>query len=560
MLAGVSAQADEKIKSDEVKNFRLKAQPLGDVQLNLQANDTDERMPRIGYYFLSILAAVIMLSAGLNYTNLSIARALTRAKEIGVRKVTGANRRSLIMQFLSESVIMAWLALLMAIGMLTFLRPAFQGLWVNKFLRFELPSTPGVYLTFLAFATGVGLLAGAYPAFHLSTYQPITVLKRLDSLRPGKLGLRKILSVTQFVISLFFITTSILVFDQFRHYMAFDYGFKPESVVNVNLQGVDAKKLAAEFSHVAGVSTISATDLIPASGTNNGNEIRMQGSDKPFVFTGMLQTDEHFVTNLGIKIIAGQDLPAAGEGTDRFVLVNRQAARTFGYADPRDMVGKILESRWSQEPVEVIGVVEDFRHKLLINEHDIEPLMMQNRPAFFMYLNVKVISPDLMGTVAKLQTVWNKLDNVHSFRYEFFDDTLAATHQGIFDLVSILGFIAILAIIISCLGLLGMATYTAERKRKEVGIRKVLGAPSLRIALLLSRDLMIVLAIAVCIGAPLSYTLNNMWLQRFPNRVDFGLGTVVLGTLVLLILGLLTIGSQTIRASRSNPVDALKEE
>jgi len=177
-----------------------------------------------------------------------------------------------------------------------------------------------------------------------------------------------------------------------------------------------------------------------------------------------------------------------------------------------------------------------------------------------MFLNVKVVSPDPMGTVARLESTWKRMDSVHPFKYRFFDEQLAATHQAIFDLVSVLGFIAVLAIIISCLGLLGMATYTAERKRKEVGIRKVLGAPALRIALLLSRDLMIVLAIAVAIGAPLSYTINNMWLQEFPNRVEFGLGTVVSGTLVLLVLGLLTIGSQTIRASRSNPVDALKED
>ncbi len=208
----------------------------------------------------------------------------------------------------------------------------------------------------------------------------------------------------------------------------------------------------------------------------------------------------------------------------------------------------------------MVGVVRDFRFNLLINRHEIEPLVLQNRPAEFKYVNVKIDSRDLRSTITKLEEAWKRIDPIHPFKYQFFDDELAETHQGIFDVVSIISFIAFLAISIACLGLLGMATYSAERKTKEVGIRKVLGAEEFSIAMLLSREFLKMLAISVCIGAPLSYLLNNLWLQKFPNRVDFGWGTLLLGVAILVVLGLLTIGSQTIRASRRNPVESLKME
>ncbi len=177
-----------------------------------------------------------------------------------------------------------------------------------------------------------------------------------------------------------------------------------------------------------------------------------------------------------------------------------------------------------------------------------------------MYMNVRLETLDRMETVARLESVWKKVDPSHEFRFEFYDDQLADTHRGIFDVVSIIGFISFLAILIACLGLLGMATYIVERKKKEVGIRKVLGAAESRIVFLLSKDFLKVLAFSVCIGAPLSFFLNNFWLQKFPNHVDFGLGTVLIGTSVLIVLGLITIGSHTLRASKANPVESLKSE
>jgi len=546
------------ITTDQTKGFKLLPQKLGDVALGLAGNDTNNRLPLIGYSFLSLLALVIMVSACLNYTNLSIARALTRAKEIGVRKVTGALRKNLIFQFLSESLITALLALIMALILLLIIAPAFKGLWVNKYLNFELPSTPSVYLIFLGFALLIGLLAGVYPALYLSKHTPVKALKNPSHETPGKLGIRKALGVSQFVISLLFITTSILIYNQFKHFISFDYGFNTNNIVNIELQGIDPEKLSNELQSVPGVTTISACDVIPAAGRSNGNEVRKSGSTGEYFSNDLLLADENFMDNLGIKLIAGRNF--THEEPAENILVNEAMVKQLGFKHSSEIVGEVLETKWGSEQFRVIGVVKDFRYRLLVNEHEIKPMMARNEPEHFEYLNVKLSSTNLMSTMANLERAWKKIDPIHPLKYEFFDDQLQATHHAIFDIVSILGFISFLAIVIACLGLLGMATYTAERKTKEVGIRKILGAGDYSIALLLSKGFLRMLLVSVLIGAPLSYLINNLWLQEFPNRVEFGLGTVLSGTLVLLVLGLITVGSQTIRASKNNPVDALKME
>jgi putative ABC transport system permease protein len=198
--------------------------------------------------------------------------------------------------------------------------------------------------------------------------------------------------------------------------------------------------------------------------------------------------------------------------------------------------------------------------RMLLGNDKIEPLFLQNAPAGFQYVNVRIASRDTRSVMAALESKWKQIDPVHPLKYDFFDQQLAEESQGVFDVVSILGFIAMLAVIIACLGMLGMATYSTERRRKEVGIRKVLGAGDMGNALLLSREFIHILLIAIVIAAPLSYTLNTMWLRKFPNRVEFGWGTVLLGTGIILALGLLTIASQTIRASRLNPVESLRSE
>jgi putative ABC transport system permease protein len=552
-LADLVAHKYKDIKAEHIKGFNLSSQNITDIQFGVYGNDTNTRLPLIGYYFVGILALIIIVSACFNYTNLSIARALTRAKEIGVRKVTGAQRRSLIFQFLTESMLTAVFALCMGLVFLNLLIPLFEGLWINQYLRFDLAMSYNVYGIFLGFALLIGLVSGLFPAFHLARFQPVKVLKQLGAIRPGKFRLRKVLIVTQFSISLLFITTAILIYGQFKHYLEFDYGFNSKNIVNVDLQGADYEKLKNEFSGVSGVSTVSASDILPALSINNGSALRRAATKDEYTQAGIIHADDQFFNMLDVNLVAGKNFTTDPTS----VIVNEELVRQLGYHHPAEIIGEGIESKWSDEILIVSGVVSDFRHISLINSNDVGALMLRNKPTEFKFIQVR-IEGDRSPVLTQLEEKWKRIDPVHPIKYEFYDDQLASMHQGIFDLVSIVGFITFMAIVISCLGLLGMATYSVERKRKEVGIRKVLGAADFSLTLLLSREFLILLGVSIAIASPLSYFFNTAWLQMLPNRVNFNIGMIATGSVIVLTLGLITIASQTFRASRSNPVDILK--
>jgi putative ABC transport system permease protein len=420
-------------------------------------------------------------------------------------------------------------------------------------------------LIFVGFAVVVGVLAGLYPALRLSGIGVIPALKNNDGLRPGRMGMRKVLSVVQFVFSLLFIVTSILIYNQFRYFIGFKYEFNTKNVVNIDLQNNDYRIAEKAMAAIPGVAGVSACEYMPAETRSEGGALRKpdgkphpdKSDFKPVMTMG---ADEHFLDNLGLKLLAGRGLLPEGPGADRQIVVNEALVKAFGYSSSAAIVGQRFESEWNDSGEVVIGVVQDFHMRMILGNDKIEPLYLYSNAKNYQYVNLKLATGDIRGTVARLGAVWRQIDPVHGLKYSFFSDELANQSQGIFDVVSILGFIAVLAVMIACLGMLGMATFTTERRRKEVGIRKVLGAGDLRNVLLLSREFLIILGVSIAIAAPLSYILNEMWLRVFPNRVEFGWGTVLLGTMVMLVLGLVTIGSQTVRASRRNPVESLKVE
>ncbi|MDH5397169.1 MAG: ABC transporter permease [Cyclobacteriaceae bacterium] len=547
---------------EEKKEYTLSSQSILDITPGKFINNpTQFTLPLEGFYFLSFLAALIMLSACLNYTNLSVARALTRVKEVGVRKVTGASRSNLIVQFMGESIITALFALFIGILVVFMLKPAFLGLWVNKFLNFTLAPDYSIFGLFLLFALLIGIISGIFPALYLSKHQPIKIFSKLVSTKTGKFGLIKALTVSQFVISLFFIASSILVYKQLNHYLNFKYGFTTENIINIELQGNDPAQMINEFSSIAGVERISACEHIPATGINNALGLRHPGSEEEYVNYARISVDSGFINNLGLKLLTGNNFsPDYNISGRQHIIINESMVNELGFSTPEDALDYTLEAMGDWPDVQVIGVVENFRHKLPMAEEKIGPLLLINLERDFSYLNVKVASTDLMGVVENISNKWTQIDPDHPFKYDFFDDQMAATHQVFTDLVAIVGFVAFLSITIACLGLLGIATYTVERRTKEIGIRKIFGAGELTITTLLSKGFVMLLVISVLIAAPLTYFINNTWLEFMANRVAFNWQSVIISAGILLLLGLITIATQTLHASRANPVDSLRNE
>jgi putative ABC transport system permease protein len=519
------------------------------------------RLPIEAYYFLAFLALVVMISACLNYTNLSVARAVTRSKEIGIRKVTGAFKKHLISQFLGESIITSLFALALAILLLVVIKPAFMALWINKYLNFELDENLSVYLIFLGFAVLIGLIAGVVPAFHLSKFRPIIVLKSGENPKSGKIGLRKVLTVSQFVVSLFFIVSTILIFRQTRHYINLEYGFSTENIINIELQGNDFDVVANEMRQIPEVERVSACQHLPASGISSGVSIRLEGSEEEHTGMGSFFIHPNFIDNLDLEIIAGKNFDSYNRtDIEKSIIINEAAVVSLGFDTPNDAVGSSVEMIGKEESIVIAGIVKDFRHRLPMFDEDIGPMVFRNAKDNFSYINLKVSSNDLQALVSNIEKKWAEIDPVHPMEYSFFDDQMTSNYQILSDVIAIIGFFAFMSITIACLGLLGISTYTVERRLKEIGIRKVMGAGELNITYELSKGFFKLLIVSILIAVPLVYFINNLWLQNFANRISFGFGTIFIGTLIMLILGGITIGSKTWRASKANPSDILRNE
>jgi putative ABC transport system permease protein len=367
-----------------------------------------------------------------------------------------------------------------------------------------------------------------------------------------------VLSISQFAISLVFIITALVIYNQFNYFMNYEYGFATENVININLQGNDFDLVKTTLNNVSGVEKVGGAAYMPAVGRNDGTTITKPGSDEKHAVIH-LKVDDDFLEVLELKLLAGRNLPPYSDVTKSLVLINEDMVEDLGYSHVSEVIGENIALE-SGVPIQVIGVVEHFTFHMLFNGRETGPIMFSNDPSSFTLAAVKILPGTTQATIARLEDMWKTIDPVHPLNYEFYDDNLASINQGIFDIAAIVGVIAFLAIVIACLGLLGMSIFTSERRTKEVGIRKVLGAGDLLLVYLLSKEFIIMLLIAVAIAAPFSYYFNNLWLNFLVVKAPFGWPTILSGSFFLLILGLLSIGFQTFKVSRSNPVDTLKAE
>lgn len=533
---------------------------------NFHQNPISLRMPIEAIYFLSFLGLVVLFSAVFNYVNLSFARSLARSKEVGVRKTMGASRYQVFMQFVIESILITLLSLALAMGILNILSFFFSSLWINQFLILDLTPDLMLFLLFIGFSILIGSLAGLLPATFLSSFSPIQTLRNSSGVSLGssrRFTLKKGLVLAQFCASLFFIITTLLIFSQLNYLLEKEYGFDQANMINVKLQGIEYETLANEFRQNPSIQTISASSFVPGTGGySGGTEIKTSKMSESELTVSFIGVDENFIPNLKLQMLAGNNFPVFVPKSDEtMVIVNEAVARLLGYTETKNIIGETILIGKEQSALQVIGLTENFIFDLLTEAEKDEPLLLRYLPNEFAYLNVRYHSAsDANIILSFMEEKWKKLDKVHSFKYDMYADELKATNSIFTDIISILGFISFLAITIASLGLLGMAAFTAETKKKEIGIRKVHGAKIRNIALSLSNGYLWLFVFAILITVPMAYLANTLWLEEFAYRVDFSIWILVAGIGIMFVLGSSTVLSQTLRAAMNNPIESLREE
>lgn len=517
-------------------------------------------MPWFIVYFLAGLAGIILITSCFNFTNLSIARSLTRAREIGVRKVTGATRWQLFIQFLSESVIVSLFALVLAIGMIYILKPFVVDLAFARFLKWNLSANYVVYGLFFILAIGVGLLAGLFPAGILSGFQPVKVLKNLGNTRlMSKVGLRKTLLVVQFSVAMIFILTVIVLYNQLSLFDHHDNGFSSENKVIIQKGETSVVNLKTELLKQANVQNVSAVSHIPLAGVQYGAEFMRSLSEKEGKNLSYFSVDEDYLTNMELTMVAGNFFnPEAGESNRNFIVLNETALKEFNFNSPADAIGEVLIMKRDSSEKQIIGVVEDYHFELFAKS--LGPLALLYNPDEYKVLQV-THSGSFDDAIKSAEHAWAVVNPGLKVEVKDFEAEMGKLFEILFGtLIKLLGFIAFIAITISCLGLLGMATYSLESRKKEIAMRKILGSSNSALVFTLSRGYIAVLLIALIVAVPSAYFLNTFWLEKLAYHVTVDIVTIVMGVFILAFFALVTIGSQTLQAIYSNPADNLKSE
>jgi putative ABC transport system permease protein len=523
-------------------------------------NSIGPQLPGEIIYFLGSLALVILLTSCFNFTNLSIARSLTRAREIGVRKVTGAARWQIFIQFISESVVVACVSLILAIALMGAMKPMLLQLNFAQAFHWDLHSDVMVYSIFILFALVVGVMAGFFPAVVLSGFQPIAVLKNLSNVKLfSRMGMRKVLLISQFTLSLFFIVTAILIYQQLNLFTHQNHGFNLNNNIMVKLNGTSSQNLKNELQKYSNITSVSAASHVPAAGTTYGAGIKYKLEDPDMINADYFFVDEDYHKNMELQILAGDFFKTEqGESNKNFVVINEAALQKLKFESARDAIGEPIVFMNDSSSRVVKAVVANYNHRNLISA--ITPMLLLYQPTEISVLQV-AYAGDYTRAATSIEKAWVAVNPGLKVDYMEVKSEINKYYELIFgDLGKVLSFISFLAIMISCLGLLGMATYATETRMKEISIRKVLGSGSIALVVLLSKGFLKMLGLAILIGVPLAYFVNNFWLELMAYHTTISFKVIGISVLILVFFGAITIGSQTVRATFVKPVQNLKSE
>jgi putative ABC transport system permease protein len=509
-------------------------------------------------YIFSMVAVFILLIACINFINLTTARSAERAKEVGIRKVVGALKMQLTRQFIGESIILCAIAFLLTLGLSILLLPLFNQLSGKTISHGIFNNLPYLGLL-LGTALLISLLAGFYPALVLSSFKPIVVLKGRFSTGTRGILLRKGLVVAQFSISIALIISTIVVYKQMSFMRQHDLGFNKEQVMVFNTDNDPAKESFKQA--IAGISSIQSTALsssVPGSGNPGAySEIENMHGDLQVANLDLYYVDFDYIKQFGIKVVAGRAFSQSfGTDTTKALILNEAAVKMFGYTSPQQAIGKRFK-QWGREG-QIVGVIKNFNYRSLQSE--VKPLTMRIDPRGSNLISARIAAANVPATLKAVEEKWKAFFPNRPFSYYFLDEFFDRQYRAEERFGKLFFNFAILAIFISCLGLLGLAAYSTMQRTKEIGIRKVMGASVSGIVNLLSKDFLLLVIISFFIAAPTAWYFMNQWVEGFAYRTPISWWVFAAAGIAALLIALGTISFQAIKAAVMNPVKSLRSE
>lgn len=539
--------------------FAYYIQSLTDIHLRSHLQHEIEANSDISYiYIFSVIAFAILIISCINFINLSTAQSATRGREVGIRKTVGSTANELKGQFIFEAVFLSTLAVVLSLPIIELLLPAFNNL-TGKNLHIPYLSNPLTLPILLGIALAVGLLAGVYPAFYLSSFHPVAVLKGESSGKGKKSWMRNALVVFQFTVSIVLIIATFVVYRQLRYIQNRNLGFNRDQVVIIHKVDDLGRQFGAFKQELRSIPAISSaantSDLMGASfGDNLFVPASCPQDQKQLIWR--MWADPDFLATYKVELSEGNFFPVQAQDERRVVVLNEAAVKILGLENP---VGQLLIDMQGESHT-VIGVVKDFHFESL--HHPIKPFVIQplGLDGGGRYLSVRMATADFQKTLSLIEQTWKKYAGNQAFEYELFDEHFARVYLSEQKTGQIFFIFSLLAVSIACLGLFGLTAFITEQRTKEIGIRKVLGASAPQVLLLLTRQFALLVLIANLIAWPLAYWITRNWLQDFAYRTTLTAWLFVLSAGLALLVALLTVSFQSIRAALANPVDSLRYE
>ncbi|HSN09162.1 MAG TPA: ABC transporter permease [Hanamia sp.] len=536
-------------------------QPLTSIHLYSHANYELSPPGNAMYvYIFGAIAIFMLLIACINFINLSTASASQRAKEVGIRKVIGSGKTQLVKQFLIESALLVFIALLISYALVLVALPFFNNI-SDKDLHFDF--TIKMMSAFIGLGLLVSFIAGLYPAFYLSSFKPIEVLK--GKFTPGNksFGLRSGLVVFQFFISVGLIIGTIVVWQQMKYIQNKNLGYNKQQLLtlpNSYALGKNEEIYKQEMLKDPRIINATVSSYKPAGPSSGSNALAYpMGHDNEIMRTQEYEVDENYIPTFEMKVVAGRNFSKNFTTDSTAMIINETAAKAFGW-NTQTAVGKTIvrenSIRGKNVPFHVIGVVKDFNFQSL--HQPITPLLMVLNPDFGLIFKVK--TADIKGLLASMKTKWDQFNTGEPFTFTFMDDLYNKTYAAEQKTGTILNIFALLTILVACLGLFGLVTFSAEQRTKEIGIRKVLGASVTGIVELLSKDFLKLVLVAIVIATPVAWFAMNKWLQDFAYRIHISWWFFAIAGVVAIFIALITISFQAIKAAVANPVKSLRTE